>query len=108
MGSPGQNEAFWNRYWPEARAILDPHQKLYEAFDVGTGSLGQFLGPRLWWKYLKAIPSGMGWPRGNTMRNPGACLIEGNTIVARQEFADFGTMVDTRAFVALATESTGD
>lgn len=104
MGSPADNAAFWKKLWPEATAILDSNEVLYDAFGIRDGSWTQLLKPSLWWKYIKAMPSGMGIPRGNTLRNPGAVLVHKRVVIARQDADDFGLTIDIEPFIQIASD----
>lgn len=48
--------------------------------------------------------NGVGWPDGNTMRNPGAIVIQGRKLVYRQDFEHCGVMLDTGALATYADE----
>ena len=97
MGTSERAEEFFSEYWPEARAIGDPKQMLYRAFNVAWGDVGQFFRPAVWKAYFKARYHGVGFPHGNTMRNPGAFLIHNLKILFAQQFEHFGVQVDVAA-----------
>jgi hypothetical protein len=77
QGSVEAGNAFFNRYWPEARAVSDEERVLYSAFSLGRVELIQFLHPLMWWRGLKAILKGhgTGQPHGDVLQRPGMALI---------------------------------
>lgn len=95
-------ETFFGAFWPEAAAIADPELALYGAFGVERGGLRQFVTLGYWAGILRALRHGMGRPRGDVMRNPGAFLVQAERIVARQDFAHFGEALAYDAFRAAA------
>ena len=48
LGAAEATRAFLAKLWPEARAIADPAQRFYAAFELGHGSAGKYLGPGVW------------------------------------------------------------
>lgn len=97
MGSATASDVFFSEYWPEALAIGDPKQKLYRAFGITWGSVGQFFRPDVWKAYLSARSFGIGKPHGNTMRNPGVFLIKDKEVLFSQEIPHIGVQVDIYA-----------
>ena len=58
--------------------ICDPEQRLYAAFGLKRGTLLQLLGPRVWWRGLKAgvlDGHGIGRVSADSAQLPGAFLI---------------------------------
>lgn len=94
MASAERGNDFFDGLWPQALAIGDPKQELYRAFGVSIGSIGQFFKPDIWKAYWANRKFGVGLPAGNTMRNPGAVLVQGKNILHQQSFAHFGEQVD--------------
>lgn len=62
--------------------ISDPAQELYKAFDLRKGSAWQVLGPRMWWRGLKALMAGnsLGVPKGDIYQMPGVFLLRDGRI----------------------------
>ena len=81
LGTPEEGDAFLAPRWPEARAVSDPAQGLYEAFGLGQGSPGQLFGPRVLLAGLKAMRHGVGKPVGNPLRMSGWFLIDDGELV---------------------------
>ncbi len=82
LGSPEDGRKFFDSRWPEARAVSDEREELYEAFGLGQGSAGQLLGPAPIWEALRATLRGniVGLPVGNPLRMSGWFLIDGGEI----------------------------
>ncbi len=61
----------------------DPDRKLYQAFELQRGNLGQLLGPSVWWRGAKAFFSGHGVGRlqGDGFQLPGTFIIHHGRIV---------------------------
>lgn len=83
--------------------ISDPDGALYEAFGLDRAGLREILSPSVWFRGVKSILGhGLGVPRGDTLRMPGAFLVNQGkvaksyfhqTIAARPDmkrFADEG------------------
>jgi peroxiredoxin len=85
MSSPERATQFVEQYHLEdVPRFSDPDQKLYEAFELKSGSLGQLFGPQVLWRGLKAAifeGHGFGWIEGNGFRMPGAFLLHKGEIV---------------------------
>lgn len=97
MGTPRKGEEFFTNYWPAALALGDPQQLIYRQFGIGIGSVRQFFQPGVWKAFLAARSHGIGFPNGNTMRNPGAFLILGGQVAWTQPIEHFGTLVNIAA-----------
>lgn len=100
MSPPERADDFFGNLWPKALAIGDPKQELYRIFGVGIGSITQFFKPDVWKAYWANRSFGIGRPSGNTMRNPGAVLVQGKQILFEQSFKHFGEQVDVDAIKA--------
>lgn len=97
MGTLRQSEEFFSKYWPAALGLGDPQQQLYRRFGIGIGRVQQFFQPAVWKAFLAARSHGIGLPNGNTMRNPGAFLIQRGQVVWTQPIEHFGTLVNVAA-----------
>lgn len=83
LGSTEDGDEFLARRWPEARAVSDPEEELYEGFGLERGSAGQLLGPRVLWAGLKSTLSGHGFalPAQNPVRMSGWFLVNDGQVV---------------------------
>jgi hypothetical protein len=83
LGSPEEGDEFLTARWPEARAVSDPDEVLYEGFGLQRGSTGQLLGPRVLWAGLKSTLSGHGFalPAQNPVRMSGWFLVHGGRVM---------------------------
>jgi len=61
----------------------DPAQELYRAFELRRGTLGQLLGPRVWWRGMQAFfgGNGLGLIHGDGLQMPGAFVVHHGKIV---------------------------
>ena len=56
--------------------ISDPDGSLYEAFGLDRAGIKQILSPSVWFRGVSSILGhGLGIPRGDTLRMPGAFLV---------------------------------
>jgi hypothetical protein len=83
MGSPSEARDFFDGLWPEARAVSDPDKKIYDAFGLRRGGLGELFGPRIWWRGMRALSKGhgLGRPVGDPLVMPGAFLLRGSEVL---------------------------
>ena len=81
MGTPEQGSVLTD-LWPEVRAIADPEARLYDAFGLSRGGVGQVLAPRVWLRGFQALFRGhlVGKPVGDVWRMPGYFLIEAGRV----------------------------
>ena len=79
QGTAPEGEEFFAKRWPEVPVIADPQLKLYGAFGLSRGSLGQVAGPRAILATGRAMLKGnfVGKPSGDVMVMPGAFVIAG-------------------------------
>lgn len=94
--------AFFAKLWPAARAIADPAQRFYAAFELGHGSAGKYLGPGVWAAGLRALlkGNGVGRPVGDPLTLPGLFLVHECQLVAAHEFRHTGDHPDWSAVAA--------
>lgn len=97
-------EPFFKKFgMDDVERISDPGGALYEAFGLDRAGIKEILSPSVWFRGVKSILGhGLGIPRGDTLRMPGAFLVNQGrvaksffhqTIAARpnmKEFADEG------------------
>jgi hypothetical protein len=102
QGSPEEGVAFFDRFWPEARAVSDAERFFYGAFGIGRGRLGQLLGPRAIAAGVRAAFKGnwIGRPVGDPRVMPGLLLAENDHIVWRHDFAHAGDHPDFKALAS--------
>jgi hypothetical protein len=94
-------DAFFGSRAPEARAIADPDGTLFGAFGLQRGTLGQLLGPAVWWRGLRAMLKGnfVGRPTGNETQMPGAFLVRGREILWQHRARHAGDHPDLGAML---------
>ena len=64
--------------------ISDTERRLYGAFELRRGGVGEVVGPRVWWRGFKTAilrRHGFGKPAGDIFQLPGAFLLVGGRIV---------------------------
>jgi hypothetical protein len=83
QGSPVASRIFFDRHWPEARAVSDEQRTIYDAFGLGLGGGGAFLHPGIIWRGVQALFRGhfTGRPHGNVRQMPGMFLVQEQRIV---------------------------
>lgn len=85
MTSPERGREFFTQYGlADLPQVSDPERKLYQAFDLHRGSVGQLLGPRVWWRGFKAgilQGHGVGKWEGDVTQMPGTFLVYRGKIV---------------------------
>ena len=103
QGTPAEGVAFFERFWPEARAVADPVRELNAAFELKRGGLGQFLAPGVAVAGLRALVrgNGIGRPVGDVRAMPGLFLIANERVLWSQEFGHIGQRLDLRGVVEL-------
>jgi hypothetical protein len=102
QGSPEEGARFFERFWPEARAVSDPERFFYGAFDIGRGRLGQLLGPRVLAAGLRAAFKGnrVGRPVGDPRVMPGLLLVENDHVTWRHDFEHAGDHPDFKGLAS--------
>jgi hypothetical protein len=83
QGSVVEGRLFFDRFWPEARAVSDGDRVFYQALGLERGGVRQILGPAIWGPGLRALMGGtaIGWPRGDPWQLSGFFLVKGERIV---------------------------
>jgi hypothetical protein len=92
MGSVDEGFRFFDRFWPEARAVSDPDKFFYRAFALNRGSLRQMLGPSVWRKGLEATRKGntIGMPIGDVRQMSGAFLVQKDAVLWQHDYRHSG------------------
>ena len=98
QGPADVGERFFARLWPDATAIADPERRLFDAFSLRRGSLGQVLGPRALASGLRAAlrGNGLGKAVGDVWRMPGAFVLHGEAVLWSHPFGHIGELPDYR------------
>ena len=98
-GTTEAGESFFGSRHPEAIAIADPELRLYGAFGVSRGRLGQLLGPRTLARSVGAMlrGHGVGKPAGDVKVMPGLFLVHQGEIVWRHDYRHAGERPDLEA-----------
>jgi hypothetical protein len=96
MGTVEEGDAFFERYHPRACAVADPERRLFDAFEVERGRLGQLLGPRVLARGAAALARGhgVGKPVGDVKRMPALFLVHDGAVAWRQVFRHAGDKPD--------------
>ena len=83
QGSVEDGREFFQRFWPEARAVSDTTKQFYQAFGLERASLKQMFGPEVVACGLRAAAKGSvaGTPVGDTRMMPGAFLVKDSEIL---------------------------
>ena len=83
QGSVKDGKAFFEKYWPQARAIADLDQHFYKAFSVKSGGIKQMFGPEVWKCGLRAAAKGLiiGRPIGDPFTLTSIQLAQRNLIL---------------------------
>lgn len=101
-GTPEEGKRFFDKRWPQARAIADRDGWLYEQFGLHRATLSQAFGPAVLRRAMEAFRRGVGVgiPGRDVLRMPGLFLIRKPEILATRRFShiadhpDFATLGD--------------
>ena len=114
QGTVEEGQAFLTRRWPGAPAISDPERRLYDAFGLGRGSVGQLFGPRVFAAAAGAVRYGVGLARpvGDPFVLAGAFVVDDRGVIHRAEPAahagsspDFGALFAAARIVAAVEQA---
>ncbi|NOK57422.1 MAG: hypothetical protein GFH27_549309n157 [Chloroflexi bacterium AL-W] len=91
-----EGQAFFDKLWPEARAVSDSALHFYRAFGLARGGLREMFGPEVWLRGAEAALKGhsIGTPVGDPWIMPGAFLIYQHTILWQHTFRHAGDHPD--------------
>lgn len=85
MVSDDRASAYLAKYdLPPHVRVSDPDKRLYRAFDLARGELGQLFGLRVWWRgFLAGVVGGhgVGGLAGDGFQMPGAFVVSGGRVV---------------------------
>lgn len=104
QGNGDEGKHFFDRYWPEARAVADSPKTFYTAFGIERGGLKEMLGPEVWACGIRAASKGHtgGIPVGDPWMMPGAFLVQGDQIIWRHTFRHAGDHPDFAKIAGVA------
>lgn len=80
-----EGEAFFARFWPDARAISDPERRLYQGFGVDMGTPVQLFHPGVFVAGIRSTLGGTlpGTPSADVRQMPGWVLVRDGAVVWR-------------------------
>ena len=83
QGSVKDGKSFFDKYWPQARAIADVNHRFYKAFEVKSGGMKEMFGPDVWKCGLRAAAKGLiiGKPIGDPFTLTSVILAQRNLIL---------------------------
>ena len=96
LGTPEEGREFFDRYWPEARAIADRPKQFYTAMGLRRASVNQLMGLQVWTCGFRALTKGhfMGKPVGDPWIMPGAFIVHGGDVIWCHAFTHQGDHPD--------------
>ena len=88
QGSVEDGEDFFQRFWPEARAVSDLSRTFYVAFGLERAGIRQMFGPEVVACGIRAAKNGSyaGKPVGDTRMMPGAFLVQGERVLWQHNY----------------------
>ena len=89
-------DGFFEKRWPELRAISDPELFFFDAMGVRQGKLRELFGVRSLIAATAAMFRGVlpGKPQGDVLRMPGLFVVNGRDILWQQRFDSLGEPAD--------------
>ncbi len=107
-GTAEQGAAFFERSWPEARAVSDATKQFYTSFGLSRGTVSQLIGPSALIRGVQAVLKGhgIGRPVGDTLLMPGAFVVHKDRVLWQHEYRHVGDHPDfvrVMAHAGLAT-----
>lgn len=92
QGNVKEGEAFFQRFWPEARAVSDNSKTLFTAFGLVRGGVKELFGPKAFLSGIRATLNGSygGKPTGDVRLMPGAFLVQSEQIVWEHNYRHIG------------------
>lgn len=105
QGSPRSGRRFFNRFWPEARAVSDKTADLYSEFGLVRGGTKEMFGLPVWKHALRAIRKGafVGKPTHDPWLMPGAFIVEGGVVVWEHDYDNIGDHPDLPSLTNFVT-----
>lgn len=93
LGDADETTEYMKPTWPEAPVICDPDRVLFNAFELGRGSVMQMFGPSVWACHLRASFKGNFFGRfvGDPWIMPGVFVVDrARTIRYKHDFRHHG------------------
>lgn len=83
QGNVEQTRAFCREQDVPFPCLADPERTAYVAYGLETGTILQILGPRVWWRGIRAWKAGYsaGKPIGDVRQMPGVFLVDRSGII---------------------------
>jgi hypothetical protein len=96
QGTVEDGQAFFDRLWPEARAVSDKAVFFYKRFQIERGGLREVLNPEVLACGVRAAGKGNtgGMPIGDPWIMPGLFLVRGERILWQHDFKHIGDHPD--------------
>lgn len=107
QGTPEQGRAFFEKLWPDARAVADLPKNFYDGFGLERGGVGEMFGARVWACGVRAAAKGhfIGAPVGDPWTMPGVFLVRGADVLWQHDFAHAGDHPDWASIPALTRQA---
>ena len=107
LSDPAETEAFFEKRWPEVRAVSDPDMRIRAAFGIRRGGAKEFLAPGVWMAGVRALfkGNGVGKPAGDVRAMPGMLLVADGRVLFEQVFQHAGSSPDFDAVIEYAAQS---
>lgn len=105
QGSIEDGHAFFERLWPEARAVSDLPRTFYNAMQIERGGMREMFGADVWACGIRATLKGqtIGRPVGDPWVMPGLFLVDQHgAILWQHDFAHAGDHPDWRIIPQMA------
>ena len=92
QGTVDEGEAFFQRFWPEARAVSDKSKRFFNAFGLVRGGFKELFGPETFISGVRAALKGasIGKPVGDVRLMPGAFLVQNERFLWRHDYQHIG------------------
>ncbi len=83
QGDVEQTRTFCREQGVPFPCLADPERKAYSAYGLEAGTVLQILGPRVWWRGIRAWRAGYsaGRPVGDVRQMPGVFLVDRSGII---------------------------
>ncbi|MCB0286452.1 MAG: hypothetical protein KDE57_07350 [Calditrichaeota bacterium] len=96
QGTVEDGQSFFDRYWPEARAVSDIPLHFYHGFGIKRGGIMEIFSPMSVACSIRATAKGhtIGKPVGDPMVMPGLFLVKGESVLWTHKFNHIGDHPD--------------
>jgi hypothetical protein len=101
-----RGQKYFDRFWPEARAIADETGEIFRGFELQRGSLLELFGPGVFSAAWRAFRKGhfIGLPGRAPLLRAGLFLVEDAEILWHHDFEHIGDHPDFRHLPQLAVK----